>query len=131
MKNFLLFVLVLTNAATGFLYWDTKVQLTALQSDVVDATVTRTSNVERDFGGGQCVKGLETQQIEKDRPGESAYKLGRSWKKYGQWVFEVVVADAATNETGDPADDFLCTYDPQSGLMYFLQGDAKERWMFY
>jgi hypothetical protein len=94
---------------------------------------TRTTNQEREIYGSECVDWRNEQT--KDRGIKLI--LARSWKKYGQMVFEVVPAhdqDWTTVTKKVPSSELpavLCTSDAQSGVMYVVSGDERKKWMFY
>lgn len=120
MTNYPVMALVITNVATGAMLYDTKTKLDAL-------TATKTSNGERDVYGAACVDWLK-EEGEKVGERDGEFYLGRSWKKHGQLVFEVIVPK---DEEGKKRGDAVCTYDVQSGMLYAYYGPAREEWMFY
>lgn len=126
MSRTIIAVLVVTNLATGY-------QLYVSNQRYQAAISNKTTDREREVYGAACVDWLK----EKVTDSDVTLALGRSWKKHGQLVFEVIPStdkawEAARKhipEGESPA--VLCTYDTQSGLMYPILGDERERWMFY
>lgn len=120
MKNFLFALLIITNAATAYELWVSKQRIHILTSQ-------KTTEREREVYGEACLDWLQEEGKETHKR-EGDFYLGRSWKKHGQLVFEVIGPnDEFRKKNGDP----ICTYDKQSGMMYSHFGSAKERWMFY
>lgn len=126
MSRTLVTLLVITNLATGYQAW---VYHQRHQAAISDKTTDR----ERETYGTACVDWLN----EKSTDDDITLALGRSWKKHGQLVFEVIPATDKDWETArkkfpdDKSLSLLCTYDKQSGMMYPIVGDERERWMFY
>lgn len=119
-------LLIVTNLATGYQMLVYKQRLELAVSD-------RTTNLDRDTYGKGCVDWLN----EQDKERGITLTLGRSWKKHGQYVFEII-PDSKEDwkevlekvpETELPA--MLCTYDGQSGIMVAITGDERDQWMFY
>lgn len=126
MSRTIITLLVVTNLATGYQAWVYHQRHQAAISD-------KTTDQDRDIYGAACVDWLNETTTENDL----TLALGRSWKKHGQLVFEVVPATEKDWETvrekkpfGD-TPSLLCTYDKQSGMMYSVVGPEQERWMFY
>jgi hypothetical protein len=119
MKNLTIAFLILVNIATAYGLWEKELKIRALESN-------KTTNREREVYGEACVKLLRGIGEEQGREGE--FFLGRSWKKHGQLVFEVVgPRDETFEKNGIP----LCVYDTQSNLMYQHYGDGRKPWLFY
>ncbi|WP_444460234.1 hypothetical protein [Rhodobacter capsulatus] len=134
MRNCLIVFLVLTNAATGYAlfqgideYERVRTQFVEARQKIAEIESTKTTDFERENYGQECVKWLREEGT-KDGKRDGEFYLGRSWKKYGQMVFEVIVPK---DQIGRKTGNFLCTFDAQSGMMYSLEGPAQERWMFY
>jgi hypothetical protein len=126
MSKGIITLLIVTNLATGYQAW---VYHQRHQAAISDKTTDR----EREIYGAACVDWLSEKVTEDD----ITLALGRSWKKHGQLVFEVIPAtdeawEAARKLTPDgESPTVICTYDKQSGMMYPVLGDERERWMFY
>lgn len=126
MSRALAVVLIVTNLITGYELYRCHKRYEAAVSD-------KTTNHERDRYGAACVDWLN----DKTKEREVTLALGRSWKKHGQMVFEVMPASEKDWETARkkmsdtelPA--ILCTYDRQSGMMVAVVGDERDSWMFY
>lgn len=126
MERILIAGLIATNLATGltaFYYYDMhKV-----------ATANQTSDREREEFGWQCTSWLNEETKER----EIELVLGRSWKKHGQLVFEIMpdhdIDREKVREKVSPSElpAILCTYDKQSGLMHAITGKEREKWTFY
>ena len=126
MSRTLIALLVVTNAATGY-------ELYRYNQRYEAAISNQTTSREREIGGEACVKWLSEKVVDT----KINLAVGRSWKKHGQLVFEVMPASdedwklARETMTDDEFPSVLCTYDKQSGVMYAVQGAERERWMFY
>ena len=126
MSRTLIALLIVTNVATGYQAWVYHQRHQAAISN-------KTTDWERDVYGAACVNWLN----EKATETEITLALGRSWKKHGQLVFEVVPATDKDWETArkkipdETSRSLLCIYDTQSGMMYPAVGTERERWMFY
>ncbi|MCE8523355.1 hypothetical protein KBY30_20390 [Ruegeria pomeroyi] len=120
MKKLVFALLLVTNVATAYELWVSKLKIQTLTSN-------RTTDKEREVFGEACVSWLSEKGREEDNR-EGEFYLGRSWKKHGQLVFEVIgPKDAFRDQKGEA----ICTYDKQSGIMYAYYGPAQERWLFY
>ncbi|NVO55093.1 hypothetical protein HW561_04720 [Rhodobacteraceae bacterium B1Z28] len=120
MKKFAIPLLIIANIAAAYGLWEREMKIRSLEA-------TNTTLGERDAYGEACVRWLrETAKEEDEREGE--FYLGRSWRKHGQLVFEVI---GPRDDISAKRGDALCTYDKQSGMMYSYYGASKETWMFY
>lgn len=126
MSRTVIALLVVTNLATGYQAW---VYHQRYQAAVSNKTTDR----ERDSYGIACLEFLNKKAKERGY----FFDLGRSWKKHGQMVFEIMPATdkdwTTARETlpNGASPVILCTYDKQSGLMVPIVGEEQERWMFY
>lgn len=126
MSRTLIALLILTNAGTGYSYYQYREAYRA-------AVSTETTSQERETFGAGCVDWINEKADER----EVIFSLGRSWKKHGQMVFEMIVAPDQEWEVvreklhPDELPSFLCTLDRQSGVMFVVTGEERERWMFY
>lgn len=124
MKEVFIALLVLALGYAGSLVLEKNEQIERM---VAAANETKTTVAERTSFGEACVRWLKEEgEAEGKREGE--FYLGRSWKKHGQMVFEVVVP---RDEIGLKSGSALCTYDEQSGMMYSYWGANQNTWMFY
>ncbi|MBL4917448.1 hypothetical protein [Szabonella alba] len=126
MSRTLIAILVVTNLATGYQLYVTNHRYQATVSDKV-------TDRERDVYGTACVDWLNGKATERG----FTLALGRSWKKHGQLIFEIIPASdkdwtiARDRMPNDDSPSMLCTYDKQSRMMYPVVGEERERWMFY
>ncbi|PJF10792.1 hypothetical protein [Pseudorhodobacter sp. MZDSW-24AT] len=124
MKDALIIILLATNAVTGFAFYELEKKTS---EEILTLKSTSTTSAERDIYGNSCVKWLaEEGAKEGTRTGE--FYLGRSWRKHGQLVFEVI---SPQDDIGKARGDALCTYDIQSGMMYSYTGSSRSTWLFY
>lgn len=119
MKKLAIPLLIVSNIVTAYGLWEREMKIRALES-------TKTTDWEREAYGEACVEWLQKKAKDEGREGE--FILGRSWKKHGQLVFEVVGPD---DEIRSEHGYALCTYDIQSHMMYAHYGKNRETWMFY
>ncbi|MBL4928005.1 hypothetical protein [Fuscibacter oryzae] len=126
MSRTLTALLIVTNVATGYQAW---IYYQRHQAAISSKTTDR----EREVFGAACVDWLN----EKTKEREVSLAVGRSWKKHGQLVFEIIPAsgqDWAKVVEKLPAEELpavICTYDRQSGVMFAATGSERDRWMFY
>ena len=124
MKDIVILALLATNGFTGYAFYNSHKEQS---EEIAELTSTRTTDSERELYGNACVKWLSDEGAkEGTRAGE--FYLGRSWRKHGQLVFEVI---SPTDEIGKQKGDALCLYDMQSGMMYSYTGSARDAWLFY
>lgn len=126
MKNILILILVLSNAATAYLFFTDNLMknsiIKSLNVKIEELTANTTTESERENYGKACVDWL------KENKSEDGFQLGRSWKKHGQLVFEVLPPQ---EENGKNGETLICTVDVQSGVMFAYEGQARDEWMFY
>lgn len=126
MSRTIIALLVATNIATGYSYFQYRDAYRQVISD-------KTTDYERQTYGAGCVDWINKDAVKR----EVTFALGRSWKKHGQFVFEIIAAPSQDWEVireklhPDEKPSFLCTLDKQSGVMYAVIGDERERWMFF
>lgn len=126
MSRGIIALLIVTNLATGY-------QMLVYKQRLDLAVSNKTTDFERDNYGQGCVDWINEEQKEREIP----MVLGRSWKKHGQLVFEIMpnhdqdwkVVREKIPEAELPV--LLCTYDVQSGIMVAVIGDERDQWMFY
>ncbi|WP_146170682.1 hypothetical protein [Cereibacter changlensis] len=124
MKDVVIVILVLVLGYAGLLVLEKNEQIEQM---IAIRDETRTTMAERTSFGEGCVSWLK-EEGEKEGKREGEFYLGRSWRKHGQMVFEVVVPK---DEFGLKSGSALCTYDEQSGMMYSYWGENRNIWMFY
>jgi len=127
MKNCAALIFLISTAALGALYLDGQQKLDVAEAKLAALEATKTTDAERARYGQACLD-WHKQEGEKDGKRDGEFFLGRSWKKHGQLVFEVVMPK---DEIGKRTGDAICTYDVQSGMMYSYTGGSREIWMFY
>lgn len=126
MKNTVFWLAIIACAYFGYKWQETSDQLRI-------ATSNQTTDREREAYGAACVDWRNEETKER----KIKLALGRSWKKHGQMVFEIIPAheeDWKVVTEKVPQDELpaaLCTFDRQSGTMYVAFGSNRERWMFY
>ena len=126
MSRALIALLILTNAGTGYSYYQYKEAYRQAVSD-------KTTDEERRVWGSDC---LDWRNDETKTRGVKL-ALGRSWKKHGQLVFEIVPTSDEKWELvveKVPESELpysLCVSDKQSGMLYLVTGNERDRWMFY
>lgn len=120
MSRALITVLIFTNLATGYSYYENR-------EAYLNAVSDKTTISERETYGTRCVEWFtETIKVKDDK--DAGFFLGRSWRKHGQLVFEVF---SDTNLRPEISIERLCTYDKQSGMMFAISDADRDRWMFY
>ncbi|MDO8985567.1 hypothetical protein [Cypionkella sp.] len=129
MKDFILFASILTAGILGFIVKQNADDLTSLkaslssaETQLAAASADKVTAGERTAYGSICVDWIKDVEEKKGTKGE--YSLGRSWKKHGQFVFEVMTPAEGGNMV-------VCTYDEQSGVVVRPADSERSIWMFY
>lgn len=129
MKDHILFALLISTLALAFMLKKNTEEIDQLKSRLImselqlaKATENKATLDERNTFGPSCVNWIK--ELEEAKGTKGDFSLGRSWKKHGQLVFEVMTPKDADNMT-------LCLYDEQSGIMVLPPESERRVWMFY